>query len=405
MWTPEGCGSVPGDEARLVESPDLEHLGRAIVGGGGLRAGDLMRRPLEFCAPPDPTGLLRRTQADNPPRPVDGVPLRLLTWNLALLDVHVLGRVYKQSPYLAARRGPLFARLLGAGADIALIQELWQPRDIAALAALAPAAGYRLFSPPRPWRDGLAILLREGLWTGEVDCALVPYDQQSRQEALSFPGKEPILRSFLRASFRHPRLGPVTLFNTHLQAFPHAWRNRILQSRRLAEEVGRRSSDELVLVGGDLNAGPFYARQSWRCPDGRFETSWWHNALSLPLLLHHGGLVDLVVRGRRPAEVDRELRLARLLDNDPVASLRPPSPPSAEHLQAFTATDHNRLYHAQYAGTEQVARLDHLLARDPSRRVHVVSSTNRFADREVTTPDGPVELSDHYAVEVELLVG
>lgn len=415
MWgaeAPSAPGAEEADRALLLDSPSLAHLAPAIVGGERLRAADLLRRPLEFCAPPDPTAALLRARASNPAPHPQGVGLRLLSWNLALLDVRIFGRVYKQSPWLEQRRPVVFERLLGSGADLLLLQELWQPPEIRLLDRLASASGYRLFCPPREARDGLAILLREGQWTGEVQVELRPYEVQDRQEALSFPGKEPILRSFLRLSFEHPRLGPLSLFDTHMQAFPAAWHHRMVQSRRLGLEVARRPPEELVLVGGDLNAAPFYARQTWRRPDGRFDSSWWHNALSLPLLQHYGGLVDLAVRGRPAGDADLDVRVARGLDNDPVAALRPPlhGPAGlseahlAEQLRAFTATDLNRLYHEQYAGTEQPARLDHLLARDPDGRIHVCASRHRFLEREVGTPQGPVEPSDHFAVEVELRV-
>lgn len=407
MWgaeTRSALGSEPADTTSLRQSRPLSHLAQAIVGGERLRAVDLLQHSLEFCAPPDPTEELRRTCAENPAPHPDAVGLRLLCWNLALLDVRVLGRIYKQSPWLTERRPVVFERLLGSGADIMWIQELWQPPEIRLLEKLAPLAGYRLFCPPRDQRDGLAFLLREGSWSGEVQVQVQAYEVQAHQEALAMPGKDSMRRSFLRLSFEHPRLGPLSLYDTHMQAFPKAWRKRMIQSRRLGLEVARRPPEELVLVGGDLNAAPFYARQSWRCPDGRYDSNWWHNALSLPLLQHYGGLVDLALRGRSAEDADADVRVARQLANDPRAALAPQPDGSDEHLRTFTATDHNRLYHRQYAGTEQPARLDHLLARDPHGRVHVQSSRHRFIEREVQTPEGPVEPSDHYAVEVELRV-
>lgn len=399
---PVGVGR--GDGVRLSDSPPLWHLADAIDGGQELVAADLLRRELRFVAAPDPTGWLRDTCRGNPPPTPDSVPLRVLTWNLALLDVLVAGRPYRQSPWVRERREGVFARLLSSGADIVLLQELWHAPEIQALGERAPAAGYRLCCPPRRHVDGLAVLLREEVLAGEPEVEVHAYGHQDRLEALDLPRKDRIHRSWLRVGFVHPALGPLSVFDTHLQAYPHAWKHRLHQSRALGLAVARRPADELVLVGGDLNAGAFYGRQAWRRPGGGIDSAWWHDALSLPALHHYGGLVDLAIRGRPLAEADLEVRLGRALDNDPEAALRGGLGCSEEHLRAYTATDCNRLYHRQYAGTEQPARLDHLLARDPAGRIHVAGSRHRFTERDLDVGGEQVEASDHYGVEVDLAV-
>ncbi|RME23991.1 MAG: endonuclease/exonuclease/phosphatase family protein [Deltaproteobacteria bacterium] len=399
---PPGAGR--GDAVRLADSPTLAHLAPAIRGGDALRAVDLLTGDTAFIAPPDPTGWLQAVQAGNPPPAPGAVPLRVLCWNLALLDVHVGPWSYRRSPFVDERRRPVVDLVLADGADIVFLQELWHAVDQRYLLDRAPAAGYRVACPARAHVDGLAVLVREELVTGDLEVEVHPFEVQDRIEALELPGKERFLRSWMRCSFDHPLLGHLTLFDTHFAPYPRAWWRRIVEARSLGLEVARQPADSLVIVAGDLNSGPFYARQSWRTPGDRIDHDWWHNAISLPLLQHYGGLVDLAIRGRSPEDADLEVRQSRLLENDPEAAVRSPLPCTDDHRRAFTATDCNRLYHMQYAGTEQPARLDHILARDPTGRVHVQASRHRFTERTMSVGTERVEPSDHYGVEVELLV-
>jgi len=399
---PLGAGA--GDDVPLAQAPALAHVAAALHGGAALSVVDLLRQPLQFSMPPDPSAWLRAMHAANPVPAADAVPLRVLSWNLALLDVRVGPYPYKASPYVQARREPVFDRVLGAGADIVLLQELWHATDIARLSDRVVGSGYRLFCPRRRWVDGLAVLVREELAGSPVEVEVQPYSTQERLEAVDLRGKEQFLRSWLRVSFVHPRLGPITILDTHMQAYPKAWARRLQQSRALGLTAARRPAGELVLVGGDLNAGPFYGRQSWTRPDGTREQTWWHDALSLPALYHYGGLSDLAIRGRPAADVDLDVRLGREIVNDPDRAVAEPPARTPEHLRAFTATDANHLYYEQYAGTEQPARLDHLLGRDPGGRIHVRASRHRFTERDVDVGHEKVEPSDHYAVEVDLLV-
>ncbi len=399
---PLGAGA--GDDVRLADSPPLAHLARAIEGGDALRARDLFGPGLELVAAPDPTPWLKATCAGNPAPAADAVPLRVLCWNIALLDVWILGRLYRQSPFVDERREPVFRALLDSDADIVLVQELWHARDQQRLAELAPSHGYLLACPPRPHVDGLAILVKQQLAVGPLEVTWGAFEHQDRLEALVLPGKEQFLRSWLCARFDHPALGRLAVFDSHMAPYPPGWMPRLVQSRSLGLRVAREPDDSLVLVGGDFNAGPFYGRQTWLVPGGGITHGWWHNAMSLPLLQHHGGLTDLAVRGRPAADADLEVRLSRALPNIPEQVDPPPFACTEQHRRAFTATDCNRLYRMQYAGTEQPARLDHLLARDPDGRVHVAAARHRFVEPVLELGGAPAELSDHYGVEVELRV-
>ncbi|MCB9781268.1 MAG: endonuclease/exonuclease/phosphatase family protein [Alphaproteobacteria bacterium] len=401
---PVPVGRADRDGAFLDEAPALRHVAAAIGGAHRWTAADLQARRPPLVAPPDPTAWLREMHGANPTPTADAVPLTVLTWNVALLDVKVFGRPHKASPYVDERRVPVLERALRAGADVVLLQEVWHAQDVGALRRLAADAGYRVACPERAHVDGLAVLLRDGIVAGGLDVEVRPYGSQVRLEALELPGKEQFLRSFLRVTWTHPELGRITVFDTHLRAYPEGWPARLQQSRTLGLEAARRPSDELVIVGGDLNAGAYYGRQTWQRPDGRIEYGWWANALSLPALCHHGGLVDLAIMGRPAADVDLEVRLGRTMRNDPDAAIVAPLDCDAAHQRAYTATDCNRLYFLQYAGTEQAARLDHLLVRDPTRRVHVARSRHRFMARDLELDAEAVEPSDHYGVEVDLRI-
>jgi hypothetical protein len=120
--------------------------------------------------------------------------------------------------------------------------------------------------------------------------------------------------------------------------------------------------------------------------------------LAYPLLLHFGGLVDLVVMGRSPENAASDVDLG--------AQVKTVSPEWCAQIghSTFTASDCNALYRIQYEGTEYPARIDHLLASDPTGRIHVAKSGLIFTDK-VHFGDGLViEPSDHYGIFVDLRV-
>jgi endonuclease/exonuclease/phosphatase family metal-dependent hydrolase len=197
-----------------------------------------------------------------------------------------------------------------------------------------------------------------------------------------------------------------------MQAFAENWLGRVKQSRELGIAMRAAvSSDEtkkdLILAGGDFNAGPYYKNSTWKLPDGSEQDIWLHNAISYPVLLAYGELVDLAIMGRPEDDALADVVLGNTVINDPEKALDVPG--AAEDWCAstphttFTATDCNSLYFEQYAGTEFPARLDHLFARDPDDRIVVTSSALTFTAKELFD-DKEVEPSDHYAVVVEMLV-
>jgi endonuclease/exonuclease/phosphatase family metal-dependent hydrolase len=215
-------------------------------------------------------------------------------------------------------------------------------------------------------------------------------------------------RGWLGVRFVHRDIGPVHAYNTHMQAFPENWLGRAKQARELgiilrtiAEETG-----DLVLVAGDFNSGPYYAKAEWTSPGGAVLDRWLHTAIAYPTLLTYGNLVDAAIMGRPQNDAIADVTLGDTVVNDADAAL---DIPGAEEgwcertpNTTFTATDCNTLYFDQYAGTEYPARLDHVFVTD-SERVIATDSRIVFTGTE-TFGDLVSEPSDHYGVRVDLLV-
>src|SRR5690606_5465852 len=85
---PEDLGDHPWDRVRLVDVPALSHFARATQDGLVLTVEELYRRRPAYTSAPDPTlhfeAMARAHRAL--PTPTASTPLRVLSYNLALLD-------------------------------------------------------------------------------------------------------------------------------------------------------------------------------------------------------------------------------------------------------------------------------------------------------------------------------
>lgn len=403
-------GDDPLDRVPWSSSPLFEHY-RGVLQSGST-VGDLITAPLSFTGRPTPRALLRAQRASNPaPRP-GAVPLTVLSYNVALLDVSLFGVVpYTATPQLAARREVLPAALFARGDDLIGMQELWSPEDVRRLRAAAQAAGYWLVTSPRNgFTDGLAIAGRSAAVPAPAEVWFEHYQENSANEFFPANG---FSRGFLAARIAHPTLGSLVMYTTHAAAFPDAYRLRMRHARELGLDVRRRvRADELLLLTGDFNAAPYYRADAWSLPDGAQAPGWYANTLSYPMILHYTGAADLALRGRVEADADLDITAGDEVPN------APPGPLSSQSLivpfglagycttappHAFSATDCNPLYFAQYAGTEFPARLDYVFGRDPGERLHVAESGMVLRqDFSYGGVRGP--LSDHYGQWVRLLV-
>lgn len=401
-------GSHDVDAHKLADRPNLAHLSAALPSGSAGTIHDLfeLQDNLVFDRAPDPTDMLVSAAAsDDARKGTVREELRVLSFNAGLLDTTVFGFIpYKKTPLIDERREALPAMLIEYGHDILMLQEVWTDRDATFFIDAFEAAGYKAVTSGRAgYNDGILVAIKADLIDGDLSTTGVEYEKQDGLEY--FPGPA-IRRGFQSVAFRHKTLGDVVVFNTHMQAFSTAWKERMAQARQLGIAVRDAAKDaDVVLVGGDMNAGPYYKNREWTLPDGKVETVWWQNTVSYPLLLEYGGLSDLVVMGRAAEDAASDVTLGQTVKNDASKSTEVPGVDPAwcrdtPHI-AFTASDCNTLYFQQYGGTEYPARLDHVLGRFADDRVRVSHAAVTFTES-LTFGSAQTEPSDHYGVEVTL---
>lgn len=401
---PADLGEDPLDGTRLVDAPGLAHLAAALDDAEDLTVEDLFRDPPAYARAPDPSALLEQMRADHAALPplTAAEPLRVLSYNTGLLDRWYPFAVL-QVPHVDERRERSPVELLGDGWDVLLLQEVWDDRDVRVFEQEAERRDYLVYagsSEATHERHGLLILVREAL----VD----PDGPDERGEQLfelqrgieDFPGPG-IERGLLSWRFRHASTGVViNLLDTHTTAFAElAWvrEAQVRQLGLLAREV---PDDEIVVVAGDVNAGPYYPHDSFGDVGGEPTVGWWRNAQAYPLLLHYGGLWDAHAAA---GHADDVASMDRLPAYGPQYREEPLGDASLcdELVGAFTGTDCNSLYFEQYAGTEYPSRIDYVLVRDEMDRVRVQDSTIVYTE---PLSGGSFELSDHYGVGVTLLL-
>lgn len=390
---PADLGTQPGDLTRLRDSPALAHLADALpVGIESARAMDLAasRLPRFTRAPRPPTATSEPRSVAAPEPEPDAAQLRVLSFNCALLDRPYLW-TRATMPHYRERAAALPDRLLGDRRyGLLLLQEVWDDIDAERFVAAGHRHGYTVLPGSRKHHreHGLLVCIRTDLMTpgARLSTAEGPFAARYALEEAPGPG---IRRAWLSARFEHARTGrPLTLLNTHLTPFPEFWRQRAIQARTLGLVARRAPAGDLVVVGGDLNAGPYYANDVHAEPDGRRVAGWWQNASAHALALHYGALRDCMAVAGQARDVEHA---------DTWAST------GSIERGTFTATDANSLHRHSYDGTEQPARLDHLLLRQGDaaavRGAHVV-----LTEPEELGAPRPIELSDHYGVEAELTV-
>jgi endonuclease/exonuclease/phosphatase family metal-dependent hydrolase len=401
---PSDLGEHPLDGTRLVDAPALAHLAAALPDGAALTVEDLFREAPAPVRAPDPSALLEQLRADHAALPslASAEPLRVLSFNTGLLDRWYPFAVL-QVPHVDERRAGMAAELLGDGFDVLLLQEVWDARDVRAFEAEAVRRGYSVHagSSDRAHEEhGLLMLVRSSLIdpAGPDERDEETFELQRGVERFPGPGIE---RGLLSWRFRHAPTGIVlTVFDTHTTAFPELAWVREAQARQLGLRAHEAPADDVVVVAGDINAGPYYPHDRFGEVDGAPVVGWWRNAHAYPLLLHYGGLWDAHAAA---GQADDVARMDRLPAFGP-RYLQEPLGDAAlcdELVGVFTASDCNSLYFRQYAATEYPARIDHVLVRDALDRVRVQDSAIVYTE---PLPDGSFERSDHYGVGVTLLL-
>lgn len=402
---PRDLGALPEDTTVVAHDPDLAYLARAVEADGEITVERLMReRRVTWTSAPDPTPVLNRMATAHAALPPldDAVPLDVLVYNVALLDRTYAGtRV--TSPFIAERLPWLETTLFDAEHDVILLQEVWSRADAERLGRAAVDAGYAWTagSPDRHEEHGLFLAVRaDQIVPGSLQATEVRFTAQRTLEWWPGPG---IRRGFLVASFDLAATEQtVHAIDLHATSFPQFSRVRDLQARQVGRFLDHLPARDLVLVGGDFNAGPFYADDVWVDPTGRAQNGWWANARTWALWQHYGDLQDTFALAGLARDVERGRGLPEPTMADPTRPLGAEGPCAATPHDTHTGTDCNRLYAMQYGGTQFPARLDHLMIRDRDRLARVRAARIVHTDRmELGAPE-PIEGSDHYGLRVRL---
>lgn len=404
---PDDLGSRPEDDALLIDSPILQHLAATLENGETLRVSDLFfAERLRFSAAPDPSMLLAMQASEHAALPPLAEPatLRVLTYNTGLLNrwypfTHVGVPRYRE------RRAEAPARLLADGWDVLFLQEAWELVDVDRFAAEAKAQGYAIYAGSRDKhaQHGLIILVREAL-IGEAEQEFGEAQFAAQREIELFPGPG-VKRGLIRWSFTHAPTGRrIHLYDTHLTAFPELWQERDVQARDLGGRARGHADGDVVLVGGDCNAGPYYPEDRFGSDGESTITGWWHNTMMYPLMLHYGGLYDSHSAVQPAQDVTRMQQLLLPFELGPYAD----APLAGRCAQipgdTFTGSDCNSLYFEQYGATEYPARLDYIFVRDVERHVRVVATALEYTEPLDFGAAGSFELSDHYGQSATLQI-
>jgi len=405
---PHDLGDNPRDAVVIDNSSVLAHLGEAYQGGGSRTIGELLEdeAPL-FTSPPDPRALLDRQAIEHAALlPIEeGVNLRVLTFNLGLLD-----RWYPFTtasvPEVDLRREHVPPLLLSGGWDVLCLQEVFDSIDVERIRVAAEDRGYRIYAGTSKHHEGhgLVIAVREALIDDNADefTHEQVYEQQYGAETFPGPG---IARGFIDWSFVHAPTGRrVTVIDTHATAYADHWRARTFQARELGLYVRSRQAEEVVVIGGDFNAAPYYPEDVFGVDDGEPVGEWFANTMMYPVFLHYAGgrLIDTMAATGAADDIDGLLGLPGF---DPVAWDREPYGDRSlcDGERSTLSWDWcNSLGFANYSGaSEYAARIDYVFVRDLGDDVRVLDAGLYYTEREMLG-DVELELSDHYAVGTTL---
>lgn len=393
-------GKTPHDELLLSENVHLEHINQAL-NSGDKTIENIFSGDYTFESAPTPTDLLEFLSSQNiHPTGVPQGELSVVSYNVALLIAKVLWMWdYTVSPLVNERLTILPDAIFKKKYDVVLLQEVWRDQDVELIRQAANQYGYIAHvTNHSAYNDGLVTCIKRSKIKPKsvVKTHSHPYHAQNFLEF--FPGPH-VKHGYQRVSFEHRTLGKLHIYNTHLIPTPGEWARRMRQARELGLNMRMDVGEQDVgIVGGDMNAAPYYPENEWVTSKGYIEPHWWDNALAYPFLLYYGELKDTLLMAKNTSDAILDITLANGI---------------AEHLgqngwslnwcqdlpgTTITASDCNGLFAMQYEGSEYSARLDYLLLRDPSNRLHVKESKLDFTEKYDLPGGSKLELSDHYAM-------
>ena len=210
-------------------------------------------------------------------------------------------------------------------------------------------------------------------------------------------------RGFLSWSFVHAPTGRrIWLVGTHTTAFPSYWRERTFQARELGIYVRERPDEDVVVIGGDFNAAPYYPEDTFGIDGGDEVGEWWRNALMYPVMLHYGGVIDAMATVRGAEDVTAMQALPEFdfdaWDREPYGDA---SRCDGEEV-VFSWDWCNSVAFTNYSGaSEYPGRLDYIFVRDDVDAVRVLDAGLEYT-KPVDLAGLEIEMSDHHAVGATL---
>jgi endonuclease/exonuclease/phosphatase family metal-dependent hydrolase len=267
------------------------------------------------------------------------LPLTIITFNAGLL--RAFGGLLQPAPFVAERRASMPGALAAAEGDLVVLQEVYGQAD---RGVLSTAFRYAAHDPRR--RSSLLALSSSPIQGTFVPFRDVPFEERlfDRRGVLIVERDDLVVLDF------HATAGGI-------RHHPESAAANTMRGREVEQllDLADGQSAPLVVIAGDLNAGPDVSEANYR----QFEARGWVDVYAL---------------------------------------LHPES-------RAVTWDPRNPLNSRGPHKTSRPQRVDHLFVRRhdlQDERVKPTAAEIIFTEATVRTPTGPVTLSDHYAVRVRL---
>ena len=273
--------------------------------------------------------------------------LSLLTWNVGVLRCAPFGQpIFEPAPFTSERFRALPKALTGA--DIITLQEVYGTYAQNIIAARMSASNpYCAVGQNHWWQlgSGLMILSRYPL----KDIAFIPFQDNAWEERIA------TRRGMLIATICCPDRD-VRILNTHLVAggmyrHPESAKLEAIRAKQIEQLLDTAEDESINIIAGDLNAGPQAS----------------------------------------PANYER--LLSEKIWRDAYADHTNLNEPTWDPKNPLNANGPHRMCPAQ--------RIDHVLLNTANFRHNAIANIVGHAPT-VQTKRGPVTISDHYGIRVEI---
>ena len=350
---------------------------------------------IEFKTSPNPSFLFKKFLEENKKsKNKNNYHLNILSYNVSLqenkIDSLIKNQIIEILPFIIFRNK----------FDIILLQGIWAQKDINNFVQTAQTNGYIAFASDKEYyNDGLISFVKSEI----IDLnKLVLYNQQPflAQGLELYVDEQLAVGGYQSVSFEHKKIGNLSFFNTQMDESPNNWANRIDQSKELGLQVNLLASKQsgLALVGGNINAAPYYKYDEWTDYNNNTTKNWYKNTLGYYALLYYGDLDDLFIKGASKKNYLNDKKLFEHISKSPSKN----NFDWCEKNNNFTVSDCNSLYEKQYGGKHMPARVDHIFAHDKESKIYVKNRKLEFVDKVVLSCGLETELSSHYGISLNL---